>query len=123
MTDYSRKFASVASDSASFGSTETQIIDIDLETNGYEGVQVELDIDSSDGTDDLLVYCYSSLDGTNWSDTAFYSFSVSSPSTATEQIGFVVKDFLHDRVQGAASDTNSTISVSASHQCWEWTDA
>jgi len=123
MTDFSRKFAASSSDSASWNdSSITQIIDIDLETNGYEGVHVVLDAVSSSTVDDITILCYSSLDGSNFDDIAFCSFSISNPGTTADQIGFILKDWLRVRISGQTAG-NDTITVSASHQCWEWTDA
>lgn len=46
--------------------------DIDLETNGYYGVWITLQHDSSGTTDDIVIGYFSSYDGSNYDDMALF---------------------------------------------------
>lgn len=46
--------------------------DIDLETNGYYGMWITLEHDSSGTTDDIVIGYFGSYDGTNYDDVALF---------------------------------------------------
>jgi len=105
------------------GSTEIFSSTIDLETNGYEGVQITIKVDFPDNpTDDLEVYFYASLDGTNWDNTAFYSITITN-DTDPHQRSFIIKDFAYLRVGLKASGTTDTIDVQVKYKAWRWQSA
>lgn len=61
--------------------------DIDLETNGYFGMWVTLEHDSSGTTDDIIISYFASYDGTNFDDVEFWSVTVDSDGS-DDQITF-----------------------------------
>jgi hypothetical protein len=93
---------------------------VDLETNGYEGAHVIVDADfPASPTDNLEVYMQASLDGTNWDDTALFSFVVDK-GTDPNQVSFIVKDVARFRLYCKRSGSTDTITVTAKYQAWRW---
>ena len=80
------------------GTTEQYSSDIDLETGGYDGahVIVEVNFDTTP-TDYVDVALYGSLDGTNYDDTSLWGQRIDK-LTSPNQISFVVRDLAHARV-------------------------
>lgn len=80
------------------GVTEQYSSDIDLETGGYDGahVIVEVNFDSTP-TDYVDVALYGSLDGINYDDTSLWGQRIDK-LTSPNQISFVVRDLAHARV-------------------------
>jgi hypothetical protein len=62
--------------------------DIDLETNGYYGVWITLEHNSSGTTDDIVISYFSSYDGTNFDDVALWSVTCDASSGADLQQTF-----------------------------------
>lgn len=105
------------------GTTEEFSSDVDLETNGYEGahVFVEVDFDLTP-TDNVKVKVYGSSDGINYDDTPLYEFTIDK-GTDPHQVSFIVKDLLHFRLgfqQDGATDSHN---VRAWYQAWGWASA
>lgn len=93
---------------------------VDLETGGYEGAQVTMEADfPGTPTDDLEVYVQASLDGTNYDDTALYSFAIDK-DTDPNQVTFKVPDVAHFRLYCKRSGSTDTITVTAKHKPWRW---
>lgn len=94
--------------------------DVNLETNGYEGAHMIIDADFvATPTDNLEVYIQASLDGTNYDDTALYSFVISKV-TDPNQVSFIIRDVTHFRLYCKRSGSTDTITVTAKHQLWRW---
>lgn len=97
--------------------------DADLETNGYEGAYVTVDADfPASPSDDLEVYVQGSLDGTNYDDTALYSFVIDK-GTDPNQVSFIVRDVTHFRLYCKRSGSTDTITVTAKYKPWRWQSA
>jgi hypothetical protein len=124
----------MATISKSFGS-ETTILnavavttgswsdDVDLETNGYEGAHVIVDADfPASPTDNLIVEVRASLDGTNYDDTALFSFKVDK-GTDPNQVSFVIKDVAHFKLYCKRDGSTDTITVTAKYQAWRYSSA
>ncbi len=94
--------------------------DVDLETNGYEGAHVIVDVDfPASPTDNLIVEVRASLDGTNYDDTALFSFTVDKGSDPN-QVSFIVKDVAHFNLYCKRSGSTDTITVTAKYQAWRY---
>jgi len=63
--------------------------DIDLETNGYYGVWVFLEHDSSGTTDDIIISYFGSYDGTNFDDVELWSATAESDGSS-EQLSWLI---------------------------------
>ena len=102
------------------GTTESYSSDVDLETNGYEGahVIVEVDFDATP-TDDVDVKIYGSLDGTNYDDVAMFSQRLDN-GTDPCQVSFIVRDVLHFRVGVVQTGSTDSHDVRAYYQPWRW---
>lgn len=59
--------------------------DIDLETNGYYGMWITLEHDSSGTTDDIVIGYFGSYDGTNFDDVALFEIRCDASSGADLQ--------------------------------------
>lgn len=59
--------------------------DIDLETDGYYGMWITLEHDSSGTTDDIVLGYFGSYDGTNYDDTALFETQCDASSGADLQ--------------------------------------
>lgn len=105
------------------GTNETFSSDVDLETNGYEGahVTVEVDFDPSP-TDDVEVALYASLDGSNWDDTALTKLRISR-QTDPNQISLIVRDVAHFRLGAKQTGSTDSHSVRAYYEAWQWNSA
>lgn len=103
--------------------TQRYTTDIDLETNGYEGIHLTIDADFPvSPTDDLNWYLYGSLDGTNYDDTAITSGQIDK-DTDPNQISLVIKDVAHCRIGMVRSGATDSIDVEVKYQAWRWQTA
>jgi hypothetical protein len=94
--------------------------DVDLETNGYEGAHVVVDADfPASPTDNLIVEVRASLDGSNYDDTALFSFKVDK-GTDPNQVSFVIKDVAHFKLNCKRDGSTDTITVTAKYQPWRY---
>lgn len=105
------------------GTTEEFSGAVDLETLGYEGahVMVEVDFDASP-TDDVDVRVYGSLDGTNWDDTPMLTFRIDK-GTDPNQVSFIVRDLAQFRISFKQTGSTDSHDVRASYQAWRWSSA
>ena len=105
------------------GTTEEYSADVDLETNGYEGahVIVEINYDVSP-TDEVKIKLYGSLDGTNYDDTPIWEMQ-GDKSTDPQQLSFVVKDLAHFRLGFQQTGSTDSHNVRAYVQCWNYQSA
>lgn len=102
------------------GSTEQYSSGVDLETNGYIGAHVIVEADfPASPTDDLEVRFYASLDGSNWDDKPFYSFTIEN-DTDPCQVSVIITDFAHFRVGLKASGNTDTIDVQVKYKAWNY---
>ena len=103
-------------------SAESFSSDIDLETDGYIGSHVVVDVTfSASGSQNVVVSVYGSLDGTNYDDVPVFSQEVAVSAGSSRQISLVVTDLAHYRigVKHAASDTNHA-TVTITEQSWRY---
>ncbi len=105
------------------GVVESFSSDVDLETDGYEGahVVVEMDYDATP-TDEVVISIYGSLDGAVYDDTPVNQIR-GDMSVDPQQISFIVRDLLHFRigiVQEGATDSHDVRSYA---QRWRWETA
>ena len=102
------------------GITESYSSDVDLETNGYEGahVIVEINYDSSP-TDEVKIKLYGSLDGTNYDDTPIWEMQ-GDKSVEPQQLSFIIKDLAHFRIGLQQTGSTNSHDVRAYVQCWNY---
>lgn len=105
------------------GTTESYSSDVDLETSGYEGAHlvVEIDYDSSP-TDEVKIKLYGSLDGSNYDDTPIWEIQ-GDKSVDPQQLSFIVKDLAHFRVGVQQTGSTDSHNVRAYVQCWNYQTA
>lgn len=103
--------------------TGTLSTDVDLETDGYEGAQVQVEGDFPGGpSDDLILEILASLDGTNYDDTPIQSITISK-DTDPNQITFLIRDLTHFKINAKRSGSTDTITVTIKVQRWRWNSA
>ncbi len=102
------------------GTTESYSSDVNLETNGYEGahVTVEINYDSSP-TDEVKIKLYGSLDGSNYDDTPIWEMQ-GDKSVDPQQLSFVIKDLAHFRIGVQQAGSTASHDVRADIQCWNY---
>jgi hypothetical protein len=102
------------------GTTESFSSGVDLETNGYEGahVIVEVDFDAAP-TDDVEVLLYGSLDGSNWDDTPLTALRLAK-GTDPHQISLIVRDVAHFRLGVKQTGATDSHNVRAYYEAWRW---
>jgi len=102
------------------GTTESYSSDVDLETNGYEGAHVVVEI-NYDGTptDEVKIKLYGSLDGSNYDDTPIWEMQ-GDKSVHPQQLSFVVKDLAHFRIGVQQTGSTDSDDVRAYVQCWNY---
>jgi hypothetical protein len=102
------------------GTTESYSSDVDLETNGYEGahVIVEINYDTSPA-DEVKIKLYGSLDGTNYDDTSIWEMQ-GDKGVDPQQLSFVIKDLAHFRISAQQTGSTDSHDVRAYVQCWNY---
>ena len=102
------------------GTTESYSSDVDMETNGYEGahVIVEINYDAS-ATDEVKIKLYGSLDGSNYDDTPAWEMQ-GDKSVDPQQLSFVVRDLAHFRIGVQQAGSTDSHDVRAYVQCWNY---
>ena len=100
--------------------TEVFSSDIDLETNGYEGAHVIVEIDyASSPTDEVTINFYGSLDGVNYDDTPFLSMQGDN-GTDPQQLSFIITGYAHIRIGLVQDGSTDTHTARAYYQAWRW---
>jgi len=105
------------------GTTEEYSADVDLETNGYEGahVIVEINYDASP-TDEVNIKLYGSLDGTDYDDTPIWEIQ-GDKSVDPQQLSFIIKDLAHFRLGFQQTGATNSHDVRAYVQPWNYVTA
>ena len=102
--------------------TESFSSDVDLETDGYEGSHVTVDVTFGATPEyNAIVSIYGSLDGSNYDDVAIFSQEITLVSATTQQISLVIKDLAHFRVgmkQGGTVTNDATVTIK--EQSWRY---
>lgn len=102
------------------GTTEATSDDVDLETNGYEGAHVIVEIDyDSTPTDQVKINLYGSLDGTNYDDTPIWEMQ-GDKTVDPQQLSFVIKDLAHFRLGFQQTGSSDSHNVRAYVQAWNY---
>jgi len=99
---------------------ESYSSDIDLETDGYIGSHVAVDVTfHASGTRNVVVSVYGSLDGTNYDDVPTFSQEIAVSAGNSRQISMIIAGLAHFRVgvKHSASDTNHA-TVTITEQSW-----
>ncbi len=105
------------------GTTEECSSDVDLETNGYEGAHVIVEIDyDATPTNNVKIKLYGSLDGSNYDDTPIWEMQ-GDKSTDPQQLSFIVKDLAHFRLGFQQTGSTDSHDVRAYVQCWNYTSS
>jgi hypothetical protein len=127
MSTAKRAFAAVAqivgtSDGYVTLSSTTEIFssNIDLETEGYEGchIIVEVNFDATP-TDDVDVKVYGSLDGTNYDDTPMTTRRIDK-GTDPNQITVIVTGVAHCRLGIVQTGGTDSHDVRSYRKPWNW---
>ena len=102
------------------GTTESYSSDVDLETNGYEGAHVIVEIDhDATPTDEVKIKLYGSLDGTNYDDTPIWEMQGDN-GVNLQQLSFIIKDLAHFRIGVQQTGSTDSHDVRAYVQCWNY---
>ncbi len=102
------------------GTTESYSSDVDLETNGYEGAHITIEIDyDASPTDEVAIKLYGSLDGSNYDDTPIWEMQ-GDKSVDPQQLSFIVKDVAHFRIGVQQTGSTNSHNVRAYVQCWNY---
>lgn len=94
--------------------------DVDLETDGYIGSHVAIDVTfSASGTQNVVASVYGSLDGTNYDDVPTFSQEIAVSAGNARQISMIITGLAHFRVgvKHSASDANHA-TVTITEQSW-----
>ena len=102
------------------GTTESYSSDVDLETNGYEGAHVIVEINyDATPTDEVKIKLYGSLDGTNYDDTPIWEIQGDN-GVNPQQLSFIIRDLAHFRIGLQQSGSTNSHDVRAYVQCWNY---
>ncbi len=105
------------------GTTEEYSADIDLETNGYEGAHVTVEIDyDATPTDEVKIKLYGSLDGSNYDDTPIWEMQADK-GVDPQQLSFIIKDLAHFRLGFQQTGSTDSHNVRAYVQPWNYITA
>jgi hypothetical protein len=105
------------------GTTESFSSGVDMETNGYEGAHliVEMNYDTSP-TDDVEISLYGSLDGSNYDDTPIWTVQ-GDKSVDPQQLSFIIKDLIRWRIGVKQTGSTDSHDVRAYVQRWQYDTA
>ena len=105
------------------GTTESFSSDVNLETNGYEGAHlvVEIDYDASP-TDEVKIKLYGSLDGSNYDDTPVWEMQ-GDKNTDPQQLSFIIKDLAYFRIGVQQAGSTDSHNVRAYVRAWNYESA
>jgi len=102
------------------GTTESYSSDVDLETDGLDGVHLIVEINYDDTpTDEVTIKIYGSLDGTNYDDTPIYSIQ-GNKATDPQQLSFVIKDLNHFRIGVVQAGSTDSHDVRAYYKAYRY---
>lgn len=102
------------------GTTEAVSSDVDLETEGYEGAHLVVEINYDAGpTDEVKIKLYGSLDGTNYDDTPIWEMQ-GDKSVDPQQLSFIIKDLANFRIGVQQTGSSDSHDVRAYEQPWNW---
>jgi hypothetical protein len=102
------------------GTTESYSSDVDMETNGYEGAHVTVEIDyDATPTNEVKIKLYGSLDGSNYDDTQIWEMQ-GDKSVDPQQLSFVVRDLAHFRIGIQQTGSTDSHNVRTYVQCWNY---
>ncbi len=102
------------------GTTEEYSSDVDMETNGYEGAHVTVEIDyDATPTDEVKIKLYGSLDGSNYDDTPIWEMQADK-GVDPQQLSFIIKDLAHFRLGFQQTGSTDSHNVRAYVQCWNY---
>ena len=105
------------------GTTESYSSDVDLETNGYEGAHVTVEVDYDvTPTDEVKIKLYGSLDGSSYDDTPIWKMQ-GDKDTDPQQLSFVVKDLAHFRIGAQQTGSSDSHNIRAYYQPWRYSSA
>ena len=105
------------------GTTEEYSADVDMETNGYEGAHVTVEIDyDATPTDEVKIKLYGSLDGSNYDDTPIWEMQ-GDKSVDPQQLSFIIKDLAHFRLGFQQTGSTDSHNVRAYVQPWNYITA
>ncbi|MFH1716956.1 MAG: hypothetical protein ABIF19_06365 [Planctomycetota bacterium] len=105
------------------GTTESYSSDVDMETNGYEGAHVTVEINYDvTPTDEVKIKLYGSLDGVNYDDTPIWEMQGDN-SVDPQQLSFIVRDLAHFRIAIQQTGSTDNHDVRAYVQCWNYQSA
>lgn len=103
--------------------TEEYSSDVDMETNGYEGAHVTVEIDyDATPTDEVKIKLYGSLDGSNYDDTPIWEMQ-GDKSVDPQQLSFIIKDLAHFRLGFQQTGSTNSHNVRAYVQPWNYITA
>jgi hypothetical protein len=102
--------------------TQLYTNDIDLETDGHEGVQILINGYPNGATDELYLYIYASLDGTNFDTVPMYSQAMPNNGASTEVLLTILlaPAPLHLRIGMIRSGSTDSWAVEIIHQRWRY---
>ncbi|MCP3940281.1 MAG: hypothetical protein GY710_02205 [Desulfobacteraceae bacterium] len=102
------------------GTTEILSSDIDLETNGYEGAQVTVEVNfDATPTDDVDVGYYPGRDATDYDDTKQGTFRLAK-ETDPNQKTFIITDFKHAKIGAEQTGATDSHDIRAYLDMWRW---
>ena len=102
------------------GATEEYSDGVDLETNGYDGAHVHIEVDFDPGpTDHVKVKLYGSLDGSGWANIPA-SERVIDNGTDPSQLDVVVKGLAHFRIGTQQTGAVDSHNVRIWYKAWKW---
>ncbi len=105
------------------GTTEEYSSDVDMETNGYEGAHVTVEIDyDATPTDEVKIKLYGSLDGSNYDDTPIWEMQADK-GVDPQQLSFIIKDLAHFRLGFQQTGSTNSHNVRAYVQPWNYITA
>lgn len=104
--------------------TEEYTGDIDLETAGYEGSMVEVQVSFPTSADqNMVVSVYPSLDGTyDGQEVAIWASEIELLNNDIAFYSFIIKDVPHFRLgfKHSATATNDATINAVYYQAWNW---
>mgnify|MGYP005812501883 CR=1 FL=1 len=91
---------------------------VDLETAGYAGCQIQIDLTAdADPADTVVVGFFASLDGTVWDDSPFYAIDI---GDSDRILTVLITDVAHFKVGCWQNNATDVHSIDIEKMEWRW---
>lgn len=105
---------------AAASNSELFSVNFDLETNGYEGTHIFINMTCGSSTDNCIISAYGSLDQSTYDSVAFWAQQFDNTDTASARASIIIRDMLNFRLGFKSVGATDTWDFDIDYQSWRW---